>query len=242
MPTSDEIRDKDFLKKFTLKLTGEAIGKKGINVAKVEYAAGEIAAVCAGPLREISIVVGGGNIVRGRELSAYGIREEAADYMGMTATIINAIILQETLEGLGVQTRIMTASDYKAVAEPYIRRRAIRHLGKERVVILAGGIGSPGFSTDMAAIVRAKELGANAVLKGTTVAGVYDKDPKKKNAKLLPEISNDEALARHLAIMDAAALAHAGANKIPIIVFNFFEQGNLQKLVTGANIGSIICD
>lgn len=228
-------------KRVLLKLSGETLGGKGqfgLDVDAAKYIAGEVKqAVALGC--EVAIVVGGGNFIRGEKLSHIGIDRATADYMGMLGTIINALALQSTLESMGMMTRVMSTITAIHVAEPFIRRRAIRHLEKGRVVIFSGGTGNPYFSTDTAAALRASEIDAGAVLKATNVEGVYEEDPKKNhNAKLLKEIDAMDMVSRGLKVMDLTAVTLARENKIPVIVFDVFKEGNLQRLLQGEKIGS----
>jgi len=230
-------------KRVLLKLSGETLGGKGgfgldINAAK--YIAGEVGdAQKLG--REVALVIGGGNFIRGEKLSQIGIDRATADYMGMLGTIINALALQSSLEKIGLFTRVLSSLTITEVAEPFIRRRAIRHLEKGRVVIFCGGTGSPYFTTDTAAVLRASEINAEAILKATNVSGVYEADPKKnKQAKLLKEIDPREVVKRDLRVMDLTAVTLSMENKIPVIVFNVFKKGNLKRLLKGEKIGSEI--
>ena len=190
----------------------------------------------------ISMVVGGGNIIRGAQ--TVSIERAQADYMGMLGTVINALALQDTLERLGQPTRVQSAIEMKQIAETVIRRRAIRHLEKNRIVIFAAGTGSPYFSTDTTAALRASEIGADCVLKATKVDGIYDKDPAKfSDAKKLPTVSYMDAIQMQLKVMDAAAFSLCQENKIPIVVFDALKKGNLYRLlVKGENVGSIVKD
>ncbi|MDO9541759.1 MAG: UMP kinase [Kiritimatiellia bacterium] len=190
---------------------------------------------------QIAIVIGGGNIFRGGRGQSYGIDRNAGDYMGMLATVINALALQDALEKNGVNTRVQTAIEMKQVAEPFIRRRAIRHLEKGRVVIFAGGTGNPFFTTDSAAALRANEINADILLKATKVDGVYNRDPMKdSSAKKYMKISFHKALVDTLRIMDSAAFSLCMENNIPIIVFDFFKDGNIQRVLAGERIGTLI--
>lgn len=190
---------------------------------------------------EVAATVGGGNFIRGVVVSAAGMDRVAGDYMGMLATVINALALQNALEKLNVSTRVQSAIEMRAVAEPFIRRRAIRHLEKGRVVIFAGGTGNPYFSTDTAAALRAVEVGAEAILKATKVDGIYDSDPVgNPSAKLFKRITCQEVLEKGLRVMDTTAITLCMENKIPIIIFNLLRQGNIKKVVLGANMGSVI--
>lgn len=226
-----------------LKLSGEALaGDKGVNLdfAVVDRLADEIKAV-----RElgadIGIVIGGGNIIRGSTASQQGMDRVSADYMGMLATIINALAVQDILERKGVDTRVMTAIRMEALAEPYIRRRALRHLEKGRVVIFAGGTGNPYFSTDTAAVLRALEIEATVLLKATNVDGVYSADPKKDTkAQFLPEISFHDAIVRGLGVMDANAFGLCKDNNLPIQVFNIGQPGAVARILGGDRIGTIV--
>ena len=186
-------------------------------------------------------MIGGGNIVRGTVAAKQGIDRVSADYMGMLATVINALALQDVLERKGVDTRVMTAIRMEALAEPYIRRRAIRHLEKGRVVILAAGMGNPYFTTDTAAVLRAAEIGAAALLKATTVDGVYDRDPKLDSAaQKLDRLTYREALSAGLKFMDATAISLSMDTGIPVIVFDLLVPGNIMRVLRGEQIGSII--
>jgi uridylate kinase len=230
-------------KRIMLKLSGEALaGEKefGIDHEKVIGFCREIAEVAMMGL-EISMVIGGGNIFRGMAASAKGMARAQGDYMGMLATVMNALAVQDALEKQGVQTRVLSAISMREVAEPYIRRRAIRHLEKGRVVICAAGTGNPYFTTDTAATLRAAELGSQAILKATRVDGVYDKDPLiHPDATMYKRVSYIEALSRQLKVMDSTALSMAMDNKLPIIVFNLFDTGNIKKVVTGEDVGTIV--
>ena len=190
---------------------------------------------------EIAIVIGGGNIFRGVSAASKGIDRVQADYMGMLATVINGLALQSSLEGMGVQTRLQTALKMEAIAEPYIKRRAVRHLEKKRVVIFSAGTGNPFFTTDSAAVLRAIEINADVILKGTRVDGIYNSDPEKnKNAVKFDKISFDEAITKNLKIMDSTAFTLSKENNLPIIVFNMNKPGNLNKITEGKQIGTIV--
>lgn len=190
---------------------------------------------------EIGVVVGGGNIFRGLEASAMGLDRAVADHMGMLGTVINALALQNALEREGVPTRVMSAIAMHEVAEPYIRRRALRHLEKGRVIIFAAGTGSPHFTTDTAAALRATEIGAQAILKGTKVAGIYDRDPMvDPNARMLRRLTYFEVLERSLKVMDSTAITMSMEQNIPIIVFKLLEPGNLVKVLVGQEVGTIV--
>lgn len=190
---------------------------------------------------QLAIVVGGGNIFRGLKGSAAGMDRATADYVGMLATVMNAITLQDGLERAGVETRVQTAIEMQQIAEPYIRRRAIRHLEKGRVVVFGGGCGNPFFTTDTTAALRAAEINADVIFKATKVDGVYDRDPKKfPDAIKYKELTFQEVLTREIAVMDSTAIALCKDNKIPIVVFNLFEAENINKAVAGEEIGSLI--
>lgn len=213
---------------------------QGFSVGPVGRLAGDIAEV-RGMGIEIGIVVGGGNILRGAVAGERGIDRVSADYMGMLATVINALALQSVLEKQGVETRVMTAITMAQLAEPYIRRRAIRHIEKGRVVILAGGTGNPYFSTDTAAALRAVEIQAEAVLKGTKVDGVYDSDPvKNPKARKFDSLSYIEVLNKGLRVMDATAVSLCMENSLPIVVFNLVGEGNLRRIMNGENVGTVV--
>ncbi|KGG12869.1 Uridylate kinase [Prochlorococcus sp. MIT 0601] len=190
---------------------------------------------------QLAIVVGGGNIFRGLKGSAAGMDRATADYVGMLATVMNAITLQDGLERAGVPTRVQSAIEMQQIAEPYIRRRAIRHLEKGRVVVFGGGCGNPFFTTDTTAALRAAEINAEVIFKATKVDGVYDRDPKKfPNATKFKKLSFQEVLTREIAVMDSTAIALCKDNNIPIVVFNIFESENISKAVAGEAIGSLI--
>ena len=223
-------------KRILLKVSGEALsgeGRLGIDGGPLHALAEEIAAA-ARTGAEIAIVNGGGNIVRGAQMAIKGIGRATADYMGMLATVINALALQDVLESLGAPTRVLSAIEMRGVAEPYIRRRAMRHLEKGRIIILAGGSGHPYFSTDTTAALRGSEIGAQVLLKGTKVDGVYDKDPKKHaDAKRYDHVTYDEVLEKHLGVMDATAIGLARDNALPIIVFSLDEPGGFRGILAG---------
>lgn len=190
---------------------------------------------------QISIVIGGGNIFRGLQGAEKGIDRAQGDYMGMLATVINAMALQDALEKISVYTRVLSAIEMHQLVEPYIRRRAIRHLEKNRVVIFAAGTGNPFFTTDTAAALRAVEIHADVILKATKVDGVYDKDPKKfSDAKRFEKISFLEVINKELKVMDSTAITMCMDNKLPIIVFDLFEKGNIKKVVCGHDVGTIV--
>jgi uridylate kinase len=229
--------------RILLKLSGEALGGEGgvgIRPESVRDMAGQIREV-----RELGVqmvvVVGGGNIFRGLSGSERGIERATGDYMGMLATVINALALQDALEKLGVPTRVQSAISMAQVAEPLIRRRAVRHLEKGRVVILGGGTGNPYFSTDTAAALRANEMGAEVILKATKVDGIYDSDPKRNpQAKRFSRINYLDALQKQLKVMDSTAFSLCMDNKMPIIVFDLFRPHNLRRVVMGETVGTLV--
>ncbi len=230
-------------KRIILKVTGEVfagVNNFGIDAAIVKSFAQEIKEVkelgC-----ELALVVGGGNIFRGAVASEIGMDRASADTMGMLATVINSLALQDALEKLGVSTRVLSAIEMRQVAEPYIRRRATRHLEKGRVVIFAGGTGNPYFTTDTTASLRAMEVGAEVILKATKVDGVYDADPfKHEGASKFEELSYIEVLNRELKVMDSTAISLCMDNHLPIIVFNLMEKGNIKRVVSGESIGTLV--
>jgi uridylate kinase len=226
-----------------LKLSGEALGGEtgvGLDFRVVEAFADEIKAVHALGVK-LSLVVGGGNIVRGATASREGLDRVSADYMGMLATVINALALQDVLERVGVDTRVMTAIRMESVAEPYIRRRATRHLEKGRLVIFAGGTGNPFFSTDTAGVLRALEVDAEVILKATNVDGVYTADPKKDpSARLIPELTYHDAIVNNYAVMDGNAFGLCRANQLPIIVFNINQPRAVARVLQGERVGTIV--
>ncbi len=228
-------------RKILLKLSGEALQAPegfGISIDALGTISDEIVEVHSLGI-EVAIVIGGGNIFRGVAGATTGIDRSTGDYMGMLATVINAMALQDSLERRGIHTRVQSALEIKQVAEPYIRRRAIRHLEKGRVVIFAAGTGNPFFTTDTAATLRALEIGADLILKATKVDGVYDKDPLKyKDAVKFTELSYMEVIQKELKIMDTTAISLCMQGNIPIIVFNLFESGNIKKVVMGEDIGT----
>ncbi|HEX7569150.1 MAG TPA: UMP kinase [Verrucomicrobiae bacterium] len=229
--------------RILLKLSGEALGGPtgiGISAEAVQSMARQICEV-----RELGVqvvvVVGGGNIFRGLSGSEHGIERATGDYMGMLATIINSLALQDALEKLGAPTRVQSAIAMSQIAESFIRRRAVRHLEKGRVVIFGGGTGNPYFSTDTAAALRANEIGAEVILKATKVDGIYDSDPKKNpKAKRFPQITYIDALQRRLQVMDSTAFSLCMDNKMPIIVFDFFRAHNLKRVVLGEKVGTLV--
>jgi uridylate kinase len=226
-----------------LKISGEALaGEKGVGLDYhvVEGLADQIKAVHAMGVH-LSLVVGGGNIIRGTSASREGLDRVNADYMGMLATVINALALQDVLEKLGVHTRVMTAIRMESLAEPYIRRRAQRHLEKGRLVIFAGGTGNPFFSTDTAAVLRALEVESDVILKATNVDGVYTGDPRADpGAAFIPELTFQEAIVKGYAVMDANAFGLCKANQLPIIVFNIKEPGAIARILRGERVGTIV--
>ena len=230
-------------KRVLLKLSGEALqGEQGYGIAPkvITEIAGQIKEIVDGGI-ELAITVGGGNIFRGLAGAAEGMDRAQADYIGMLATVMNALALQEGLERTGVDTRVQSAINMQEVAEPYIRRRAERHLEKGRVVIFAGGTGNPYFTTDTTAALRACEIGAEAILKATQVDGVYDSDPRTNpDAQKFDEISYLDVLAKELNVMDSTATSLCKDNNIPIIVFNLHKQGNIDRVLRGEHVGTIV--
>ena len=230
-------------KRVLLKLSGEALlGKKefGIEPKVIDQISSEIKEVHEMGI-EVAIVIGGGNIFRGVTGISFGMDRVSADNMGMLATVINAISLQDALEKNGVQTRIQTAIEMQALAETFIRRRAIRHLEKGRVIIFAAGTGNPYFTTDTAASLRASEIGADVILKATKVDGVYSSDPmKEKNAKKFSSLGYLDILKKGLKVIDATAVSLCMDNNIPIIIFNLNKQGNIKRILSGEKIGTIV--
>ncbi len=230
-------------KRVLLKLSGEALmGKKGygLDPEVLSGLASQIHNVCSEKI-QIAIVVGGGNIFRGLSGVALGMDRATADHMGMLATVINALALQDVLERSGVQTRVQTAIEIREVAEPYIRRRAIRHLEKGRVVIFAAGTGSPYFTTDTAAALRAAEIDAEVIFKATSVDGVYDSDPKlNPGAVRYDKLKYMDVLREGLSVMDTTAISMCMDNKIPIVVFSLLESGNIERALKGEKVGTIV--
>lgn len=230
-------------KRILLKLSGEVLAgeaKFGVDPAKVNAMAAEIAEVARSGV-QLGLVIGGGNFFRGVAAAARQMDRVAADSMGMLATIINCLAMQDALEKAGIPTRVMTAIQMPQVAEPYIRRRAIRHLEKGRVVLFGGGTSNPFFSTDSAGSLRALEIGAEILAKATSVDGVYDKDPRKHaDAVRYNHVSYDEVLTRNLAVMDATAIAMCRDNKMPIVVFNLTTRGNIMRMSMGETVGTRI--
>lgn len=232
-----------FYKKILLKLSGEALmgdQEFGISSDVIASYAKQIKEIVDLGV-EVSIVIGGGNIFRGLSGAAQGVDRVTADHMGMLATVINSLALQNSIEKLGVPTRVQTAIEMPKVAEPFIKRRAQRHLEKGRVVIFGAGTGNPYFTTDTAAALRAIEMETNVVIKATKVDGIYDKDPVKyPDAKKYETVTYNEVLAKDLKVMDATAISLCRENKLPIIVFNSLIEGNLKKVVMGKHIGTIV--
>jgi uridylate kinase len=230
-------------RRIVLKLSGEALqgeSQFGIDSTILKNIALEIKEIQEMEA-ETAIVIGGGNIFRGNKAESFGIERVTADYMGMLATVINGLALQDALEKLGIKTRVQTAVEMQELAEPYIRRRAIRHLEKRRVVIFAGGTGNPYFSTDTAASLRAMEIGAEVILKATRVDGVYSSDPRMDgNAKKFDTLAYLDVLKKGLKIMDATSISLCMDNQLPIIVFNLMEKGNIKRILTGESIGTLV--
>lgn len=230
-------------KRILLKLSGEAMageGGTGIDPKQAEVIAREVKEIQSLGI-EVAVVIGGGNIFRGMAAEAAGMERVTADYMGMLATVINALALQDALESMEVVTRVQTAIEMRELAEPFIRRRAIRHLEKERIVIFAGGTGNPYFTTDTAASLRAIEIGAEVILKATKVDGVYSADPLvDASAEKFDEISFIDCLQRGLKVMDATALSLCMDNNVPILVFDLWTPGNVKRAVMGEPVGTIV--
>jgi uridylate kinase len=235
--------DRPAYKRVLLKLSGEALMGKhssGIDPEVVSAAAAEILEVVDIGV-QLGIVIGGGNIIRGLAASAEGMDRTSADYMGMLATVINSLALQSVLEQTGIPTRVQTAIDMKEVAEPFIRRRAIRHLEKGRVVIFAAGTGNPYFTTDTAAVLRAIEIKADIILKATKVDGVYDRDPiLYADAIMYDKVSYTEVLTNNLKVMDATAISLCRDNGLLLNIFNLYKAGNIKKVICGENVGTIV--
>jgi len=230
-------------RRILLKVSGESLAgekKFGLDPATLKAIALEIKGMVDLGV-QVGLVVGGGNIFRGLEASTQGIDRAVADNMGMLATVINALALQDALEKSGITTRVMSAITMNEVAEPYIRRRAMRHLEKGRIVVFGAGTGSPYFTTDTAAALRATEIGAHAILKGTRVAGIYDADPEKDSqAKMIPRLTYFDVLEKSLRVMDSTAITMAMEQNIPIIVFKMLEPGNMRRVVLGEVVGTIV--
>ena len=230
-------------RRILLKISGEILAGEqgyGIQPTVLEDLSSEIASVHSLGI-EVAIVIGGGNIFRGIAASASGMERASADYMGMLATILNALALQNALERLDVATRVQSAIEMRQLAEGYIRRRAIRHLEKKRVVIFAGGTGNPYFSTDTAAALRAMEIGADVIMKGTKVNGIFEADPvTNPKAKMFAELPFLSILNKNLKVMDSTAITLCMDNNLPLIVFNLKERGNLKRIVQGDKIGTLV--
>ncbi len=238
-------RTRTTYKRVLLKISGEAFckeGDRGVDIAEVESIAKQVHEACSAGT-QVAVVVGGGNIIRGGEIARHGVTEATGDYMGMLATVINALALQEVLEAQGVAVRVMTALSVHSVAEPWIRRRAIRHMEKGRVVILAAGTGNPHFTTDTAAALRATELGCEVLLKASKVDGVYTDDPHKNpKAEKLERLTYLDVLNKRLGVMDVTAISMCMEHRLPIIVFNLRQDGNIVRAVRGEPIGTLICE
>jgi uridylate kinase len=238
-----QVADKAVYKRVLLKLSGEALAGKGgfgLDVDTLNFVAEEIKDVKDLGV-QIGVVVGGGNIFRGIKADDEGIRRASADSMGMLATVINGLALQDVFERHGISTRVQTAIEMREVAEPFIRRKATRHLEKDRVVIFAGGTGNPYFTTDTAASLRALEINADVMLKATKVDGVYDKDPVRNgDARAFDRISYTEVLTRNLKVMDSTAISMCRDNNLPIVVFNLEKKGNLKKVICGEIVGTTV--
>jgi uridylate kinase len=230
-------------KRILLKLSGEALmGDQGFGISPdmLSFVAEEVGSIAQLGV-QLAIVVGGGNIFRGVAASSFGMERTSADHMGMLATVLNSLALQDALEKKDIQTRVQTAISMHEVAEPYILRRAVRHLEKGRVVIFAAGSGNPYFTTDTAAVLRAKEVHAEILLKATKVNGLYDADPERNtDARFIKSISYMEVLERQLKVMDMTAISLAMDNQLPLMVFNLKEKGNIKKVVNGEDVGTTI--
>jgi uridylate kinase len=230
-------------RRILLKLSGEALmGNRthGVDPERIKAYCKEINELIKTGV-EIAIVIGGGNIFRGLSAASNGMDRVQADYMGMLATVINGLALQSTLEESGIQTRLQTALKMESIAEPYIKRRAVRHLEKKRVVIFSAGTGNPFFTTDSAAVLRAIEINADVILKGTRVDGIYNLDPEKnKDAIKFEHLTFDDAITKKLKVMDSTAFTLSKENNLPIIVFNMNKPGNLKKIIDGKQIGTIV--
>lgn len=236
-------QSKPAYRRIVLKLSGEAIQGKsgyGIDLGVTNSIAQQIKEIHKLKV-QIAIVIGGGNIFRGEKAAEKGMDRSTADYMGMLATVINGLALQDALERKGVLTRIQTAIEMRQLAEPYIRRRAIRHLEKDRVVIFVCGTGSPYFTTDTTAVLRAVEIAADVILKATKVNGVYSSDPlKNKSARMYKHLTYIDVLKKGLKVMDATAISLCMENDLPVVVFNLFKKGNIKKVIFGERIGTVI--
>ncbi len=236
-------RFKPVYRRALLKLSGDVMrghNESGIDGERVRGLAAEVAEVAAAGV-SLGVVIGGGNFIRGAQCSRWGIDRSTADYMGMLSTIMNALALQDAIERLGTATRVLSALECRAVCEPYIRRRALRHLEKKRVVILAGGTGNPYFSTDTTAALRACELGAEVLLKATKVSGVYSADPEKDpKAVRYSRLSYMEVLQRDLRVMDLTAISLCKDNRMPVVVFSLMQPGNIRRAICGEDIGTLV--
>ena len=232
-------------KRILLKISGEVLAGEqsfGLDARMIQYIASEVSEVAALGV-EVAVVIGGGNIFRGIDAADGGMERASADYMGMLATMLNALALQNALEKLGTVTRVQSAIDMRQLAEGYIRRRAIRHLEKKRVVIFAAGTGNPYFSTDTAAALRAMEIGAEVILKGTKVSGIYDADPMKNpKAVKFDRLSFLTVIDKRLKVMDSTAISLCMDHNLPIIVFNVKEKGNIKRIVQGEKLGTLVKD
>jgi uridylate kinase len=231
-------------RRVLLKLSGEALGGpeggRGIDTGALESFSRQLVGVMSRGV-ELAVVVGGGNILRGSEFHGFGAERASADYMGMLATVMNGLALSDALESQGLETRVMSALEVNKVAEPFIRRRALRHLERKRVVILVGGLGVPCFTTDTAAAQRAIELGCQVLLKATKVDGVYTADPRRDpDARRLPRLEYMEVLTRRLAVMDGTAVTLCMEHELPVVVFDFFVEGNLERVIQGEALGTTI--
>jgi uridylate kinase len=237
--------DRPAYSRVLLKLSGEALmGNQGFGISPevIDTIAGEIASALELEI-EMAVVVGGGNIFRGMAQSARGMDRSTADYMGMLATIMNAVALQDGLERRDVPTRVLSAIEISQLAEPYIRRRAVRHLEKGRVVIFAAGTGNPFFTTDTAAALRANEIAAEVLLKATKVRGVYDKDPNQHDdARRYSQLSFQDAIEKNLRVMDSTAFTMCRDNKMPVVIFDMNEPGNIRRVIAGEAVGTAISD
>jgi len=236
-------KKKSVYKRILLKLSGEALlGKQstGVDPDVANYIADEIKSLADLKI-QIGIVIGGGNIFRGMEASAKGMDRTTADYMGMLATVINSLALQSALEMRGLPTRVQSSIEMREIAEPFIQRRAVRHLEKGRIVIFAGGTGNPYFSTDTAASLRAMEIRAEVIMKATKVDGVYDADPvKNKSAIMFKKVSYIDVLTKNLKVMDSTAITLCRDNSLPIVVFNLQKKGNIRNVICGKKIGTYV--
>lgn len=243
--TLKELRERELMKykRILLKLSGEVFGKEkqGLDHEAVEKIASELQKIHQNTGIEMAIVVGAGNLFRARFVKGTGVDRVVADHIGMLGTLMNALALQEAMERMGNNTRVMSAFEVKDLCEPFIRRRAIRHLEKGRIVILGGGTGNPYFTTDSAAALRSIELKCHAILKASVVDGVYDKDPRKyPDAQMYKKISYQEVLERNLGVMDSTAFALCQKEKMPIIIFNINNPSNIEKVIQGEKIGTLI--